>query len=348
MRYYVGIDPASESFVASIFVPPGEELPTVGPREFSNDAEGFELFRAWLTDKDELADKEELAEPEMLICVEQTGVYSEALCYDLHRAGFDLVLLDPHAVWKAFKDERKTDEADSQKIAEYGYRYRDRLDPWTPNDTVAEQVKTLLVAREQLVKQKTASQNTRQSLERKAVQTPSAIEALQNTADHLAEQIEAIEEAIERLIDQHPSKAQMTDLVETAPGAGDLLPAHMLVLTEGFAKEPQYRKLASYLGICPNEHQSGKSRRKPTSRGYGPSMMRKLLHLAACSVKEHNDRFAKYFRRKRKEGKPKKLVINNIANKLLRILCGMVKNKQPYIENYQSVHPRLRKAGTRS
>jgi len=88
----------------------------------------------------------------------------------------------------------------------------------------------------------------------------------------------------------------MTDLIETAPGAGDLLPAHMLVLTEGFAKEPQYRKLASYLGICPNEHQSGKSRRKPTSRGYGPSMMRKLLHLAACSVKEHNDRYRQLYR----------------------------------------------------
>lgn len=42
------------------------------------------------------------------------------------------------------------------------------------------------------------------------------------------------------------------------------------------------------------------------------------------------------------------VVFNNIANKLLRILCGMIKNKQPYIENYQSVHPRLRQAGTRS
>ncbi len=42
------------------------------------------------------------------------------------------------------------------------------------------------------------------------------------------------------------------------------------------------------------------------------------------------------------------LVFNNIANKLLRILCGMIKNKPPYIENYQSVLPRLRQAGTRA
>lgn len=343
MRYYVGIDPASESFVASIFVPPGKERSGAGPREFSNDTEGFELFRDWL------ASREEFARSETLICVEQTGVYSEALCYDLHRADFDLVLLDPHALWKAFKDERKTDDLDSRRIAEYGYRYRDKLDSWTPNETVAEQVKTLITAREQLVKQKTATQNARQSLERKAVQTPAAIEALQKTADHLAGQIEAIEEAVKRLIDEHPSMAQMVENLGTAPGAGELLMAsNMLVLTDGFAEDPQYRKLASYLGICPNEHQSGKSRRKPTSRGYGPSIMRKLLHLAACSAKEHNDRFAKYFRRKRKEGKPKQLVLNNIANKLLRILCGMIKNKQPYIENHQSVHPRLRTAGTRS
>jgi len=118
MRYYVGIDPASESFVASIFAPPGEKSSNAGPREFSNDADGFDAFRDWL------ANREELVGAEILICVEQTGVYCEALCYDLHRAGLDLVLLDPHAVWKAFKDERKTDDLDSQRIGEYGYRYR--------------------------------------------------------------------------------------------------------------------------------------------------------------------------------------------------------------------------------
>lgn len=55
----------------------------------------------------------------------------------------------------------------------------------------------------------------------------------------------------------------------------------------------------------------------------------------------HTPRFKGYFERKRAEGKPKRLVWNNVANKLLRILCGMLKNKQPYIENYQSVNPML-------
>lgn len=347
MRYFVGIDPASESFVASVFTAPDDDLPGAGPREFENTPDGFDAFQSWLTSSKGPFSKG-VPQAETLICVEQTGVYSEALCYELHHAGFSLVLLDPHAVWKAFDDDRKTDALDSQKIAEYGYRYRDKLRRWEPHEAVVEQIRTLLATREQLVQQKTAVQNARQALERKAVQTPPAIQALGKTAEHLTGQIETIEQAIKRLIKKHPTMAQMTQKLTTAPGAGDLLAAHMLVLTGGFTEDPQYRKLASYLGICPNEHQSGKRRRKPTSRGYGPSMVRKLLHLAAMSVKKNTDRFAHYFRRKRKEGKPKMVVLNNIANKLLRILCGMIKNKQPYIENYQSVHPRLRQAGTRS
>ena len=339
MTYFIGIDPASESLMASVYTRPGG--PSVSPRSFANAPDGFEAFQTWLAE-------ENVPPDETLVLVENTGVYSEALCYELHRKGFDLVLLNPRAVWKAFDDERKTDDLDSRRIAEYGYRYQDKLQRWEPNAIVVEQVKTLLSTREQLVEQKTATKNARESLRRKAVQTPPANGALDETIDHLEAQVEAIGEAISGLIEEHPTMAQMVAIVRSAPGVGDLLAAHMLVLTEGFTKEPCYRKLASYLGICPNPRQSGKREQVPTSRGYGPSMVRKLLHLAARSVRTHKERFRKYFHRKRKEGKPKMLVLNNIANKLLRILCGMIKNKQPYIESYQSVHPRLLQTGTRS
>lgn len=339
MTYYVGIDPASASFMAAVYT--GPEGPTAGPRSFDNTPEGVAAFQDWLRE-------EKIGQAETLICVENTGVYSEALCYELKRAGFRLVLLDPHAVWKAFDSDRKTDELDSQKIAEYGYRYQDRLELWEPHAAVVEQVKTLLSTREQLVQQKTATQNARQALSQKVVQTPPANQALDQTIGTLTAQIEAIEQAIRDLIEKHPTMAQMVAIVASAPGVGELLAAHMLVLTKGFTEEPAYRKLASYLGICPHEHQSGAYRRKPTSRRYGPSIIRKLLHLAARSVRTHEERFRKYFHRKRAEGKPTRLVLNNIANKLLRMLCGMIKNKQPYIEDYQSIHPRLLHDGTGS
>jgi len=339
MTYFVGIDTASASFVAAVFTRP--DRPTHGPKSFSNDAEGFAAFHDWLQERD-------LPKDEAFICLENTGVYSEALCYTLEGQGFTLALLHPRAVWKAFDDPRKSDERDSQKIAEYGYRYHDRLEPWHPHEAVVEQIKTLLSTREQLVEQKTATTNIRQALGRKAIQTPASNEALDATTDHLKAQIQAIEAAIRDLIKAHPTMAQMVALLVSAPGVGLLLAAHMLVLTEGFSKPPRYRKLASYLGICPNKDQSGTWQPTPTSRGYGPPMMRKLLHLAARSVRTHEARFRTYFHRKQAEGKDTMLILNNIANKLLRVLCGMIRNKQPYIADYQSVHPRLLQPGTRS
>lgn len=332
MSYFVGIDPAADDFTAAVLEGPEELL--AGPVTFANTEEGFQAFSNWL-------EANGVGARQALICVENTGVYSEALCYALEHKGYRLALLDPGKVWKAFKQDRKTDALDSQKIAEYGYRYRDRVELWSPHEQITEQVKTLLSTREQLVQQKTATQNSRKALGRKHIQTPAANQALEETIEHLKAQIQAIEREIRRLIDQHPTAAQMVALVTSAPGVGLLLGAHMLVLTNAFTEEPRYRKLANYLGICPHEHQSGTSvRRKARSRRYGPSIVRKLLYLSAMSIRTHSTRFKKYFLRKRQEGKPKKLVLNNIANKLLRILCGMIKNKEPYIENYQSIHPK--------
>ena len=136
--------------------------------------------------------------------------------------------------------------------------------------------------------------------------------------------------------------AQVVTLLATAPGVGTLMAAHLLVISNGFQQALPYRRLAAYLGIAPLPYESGTSvRRLPKTRGYGPRIMRKLLHLAARSVVTHNKEFKRYYARKRAQGKPGLLVLNNVANKLLRLLCSMIKNNKPYIDGYVSVNPRL-------
>ena len=333
MSYLVGIDPAADSFTATALAAP-EHL-VLRPASFDNTTEGFSAFQAWLAQAG-------LTPLNTHVCIEHTGVYSEALCYDLHRRGFMLSLVDPYAVWRAFKDGPKTDLLDSGKIAEYAYRYRDRLRLWQPNETVVEQVRVLLSTREQLVEQKTATINARQALARKVVQTPAANQALEATTAHLKEQIRAVEAEIRRLITEHPATAQMFAFVTSTPGVGVLLGAHLVVLTKAFKEVPSHRRLAQYLGIAPNAHESGTSvRRRPRSRGYGTAVVRKLLHLAARSVRTHHAGYRYYFMRKVEQGKPASLVLNNIANKLLKTLCAIMRNRQPYIPMYQSIHPNL-------
>ena len=74
-------------------------------------------------------------------------------------------------------------------------------------------------------------------------------------------------------------------------------------------------------------------------RHYGPNASRKLLRLAAQSVATHNVTFRRYYKRKLLEGKAKALVLNNIANKLLKIACAIVRDNTRYIKEHRSVHP---------
>ena len=67
----------------------------------------------------------------------------------------------------------------------------------------------------------------------------------------------------------------------------------------------------------------------------------KLLFLAALLISMHNPQFRIYFLRKVQEGKPKQLVINNIANKLLKVIVAVVRTQTAFIPNYRSVNPGL-------
>jgi transposase len=68
------------------------------------------------------------------------------------------------------------------------------------------------------------------------------------------------------------------------------------------------------------------------------------LYLAAMSVATHNPEFRRYYLRKVGEGKPKKLVLNNISNKLLKVVCALVRTETEYIPNYKSVNPMILKS----
>lgn len=330
---YVGVDPAAESFTASIFR--GPERVKTAPQPFSNTQAGIHALEAWI--------RTEGLAPELVhVCIENTGVYSEALCYQLHEHGYRLSLLDPRTLWKAFPDgQPKNDPLDSQKVAEYGFRYADKLRIWQPQAEIVEQIRIVLSTREQLVHQRTATQNARSTLAKKRVQTPAANRALDATRVHLGEQIKELENELRRLIRSHPSLIQGATLLMSAPGVSWLLSGHFIVLTRGFTEIPSYRPLAQYLGISPNEHTSGTSvRRKPKSRRYGPATIRKLLHLAARSLSTHEASSKVYYQHKTAVGKPKSLVINNIANKLLKRLCSMLRHQRPYIQGFQSLDPR--------
>lgn len=330
----VGMDVGAETFAAALkrdVQDAGE-----GREKLANTAEGFEELLAWLHQRGAHTKN-------AVMCLEATGVYGEALCYYLSSRGYRVAVEAPSKVKRAFgQSARKSDTVDARQIAEYGHRFYDELQWWDPPSAVMEQVRVLLTAREQFVSQKVANMNARQALRYKVVRSLKAEEAYEQAIAQLRENIEQIDREVKRLIKEDDSFHRLIRTLTSVPGVGIVLATHLAVLTNGFARTQNHRELASYAGICPLEHTSGTSvYRTPRSRQYGPSRTRKLLYLAAMSVSTHNVQFRAYYLRKVAEGKPKRLVLNNVANKLLKIICAVVRTETPYIPNYRSVNPAL-------
>jgi len=335
--YFVGIDIASTSFTSSIGQLVEEKWKIIAkPRKFQNNYDDFPSFLAWLSEYG-------AEQGNAILCMEATGVYTEALAHFLVANGYQVSIEPPLQVKRAFKPAGiKSDPVDSMEISEYAYRFYDRLSIWAPRAQIVEQIKVLLTTREEFVSDRTGHKNALHALSRKVINTPLAVEVHEKVVRELNVHIRALEKEIERLIKNDPALENTSSLLRTIPGVGMLLAALMTVTLASSSQALSFRHLAAYIGICPYEDSSGSSRHNPsTSRHYGPPGARKLLFLAALSLSTHNLAFKTYYLRKVAQGKSKRLVLNNIANKLVKIMCAVIRSQTPFIPGYRSIHPAL-------
>ena len=343
-HFFVGIDIASASFTSAVGQMRDGWQALVRPVIFANAFDSFAPFLKWLQDQG--------AQPSTsVICMEATGVYHQVLAHFLVANGYPVAIEPPLKVKRAFKPAGpKSDPVDSMQIAEYAARFWDELALWSPRQPVLEQIQTLLTVREQFVAERTGHLNALKALQRKALRTPLAESLHERAIAELKSHLQELEAEIRRLIDQDPDFHHLVSLLVSIPGVGLLLAAQMLVVFQASARPCSAKSLAAFVGICPYQHSSGSSVRHPaTGRHYGPPALRKLLFLAAMSIATHNPQFRTYFLRKVREGKPKQLVLNNIANKLLKVMAAVVRTKTQFIPNYRSVNPgRLKMALTLS
>jgi transposase len=332
VHHWIGVDMGSESFAAAVLTELGKPIPVRDP--IPNTPEGYAVFAGWINGQG-------ITVSNAVICLEATGVYGEGFCYHFHAQGFRVAVEPPNKVKKAFETNGdKTDAVDSRQIAEYACRFYDELHYWEPKAEILEQVRTLLSAREQFTVQLTSCKNGFKALERKVVRTPMALDMYAETIQRLQENIKKIDREIERLIKRDPLHGQVLSHLKSIPGVGLLLSSSIYVLSNGFSLELDAGQVASYAKVCPRRHESGTSvYRKPRCQKFGPSKIRKLLYLSALTAIQYNKTLKAYFLRKVAEGKAKRLVVNNVANKILRIICGILKNGEPFIENYRSINP---------
>lgn len=298
-------------------------------RDFAQTDAGFLAFIATLQ-------AHGIDAPRCKIIMEATGIYSEAVSRFLFARGFPVYVEPPLKVKRAFYERGKSDPVDSRQIAEYGFRYADLLHAWQPREAVIDTLAALLTAREAVTVYQAGCKATLRGLAKK----PNADTLKTIYEKNIAEQkarLKEVDALIDAQIATNPSLLQKYEQICSVPHAGRLLALNLILMTNGCTEHVDHRQLAAYIGVCPFEHQSGTSvYRRPQSDAAGPARMRKLLYLASMRMRAYAPDYKAYYLRKTAEGKRGKLVLNNIANKALKLICGVLRSGKPYIKTYVS------------
>ncbi|SFB63062.1 Transposase [Cohnella sp. OV330] len=143
------------------------------------------------------------------------------------------------------------------------------------------------------------------------------------------EQLRQLEHAIEETALALPE----VELLRTIPGVGDKLAAAIAAEIGDAAQFEDPKQLVAYAGLDPGVHSSGKftaSSSRISKRG--SKRLRRALYVAVqCGLRKGvNERLKAYYDKKRKEGKPYKVVVIACANKLLHHVHAILVKGEPY------------------
>jgi len=124
------------------------------------------------------------------------------------------------------------------------------------------------------------------------------------------------------------------ELLQSIPGIGTVTSKNFMVEVSSVDKFNSVKQLCAFIGINPSVRQSGTSvnyRGKISKRG-NANLRRTIWQMAIGTIRTCA-KFNDYFTKKREEGKKFKQAVIAVANKLLKTIFILLKNKTKFDEN---------------
>ena len=319
---YVGIDVSKATFVVAYSSAKAGKTKT-----FKNTTKGVHEFI------------QTLSVTEHHCVLEATGNYSALLVYLLSKAGITVSLENPLKIKnfaRVMLSVNKTDETDARLIALYGERMQPS--PYklrSKSILILKQKRTVL---RQLKKQLVATRNLKGSMEVLPLFDAKCKQTIEKTITFLEKQIKGMEEELASLAEDEYKK-QM-DLLTSIKGIGITLAAALIVATGGFTYFDNAKQLTRDLGLSPTYQLSGTSVHvKGHINRNGDPGLRSQLYVAAFSSLRCNTECKACFDRLRSNGKPGKVAVIAVANKLIRQAFAVVTQGKPYVDGFKSAKP---------
>lgn len=343
-KIFIGIDFAKEKFDAAIIEACG--LKELGDRHygtFPNDKKGYRQFIRWVKTNCGMA-----VENEWLFCGEDTGSCSIGLSKWLYGRGLDIWIENAYSIRHSCGIQRvKTDKADAAMIAEYAWRHQDKAMAFEPLSESLTQLREIFLYRHKLVQQRVAIEVRKKDKE-SGQAASKAISFIKRKSKHLMNEIDkAIKECddmIDRIIAEDTELSENYAIVTSIKGVARQNGACLLIYTNNFKRfDMDARKIACYYGVAPFGKESGSSVHSPAHTShFANKLIKALLGQAAQIARIYNPEIREYYERLRAKGKKHSVAINNVKNKLIRIIVALVRKRTPYDpESYKFYRDRL-------
>lgn len=231
----------------------------------------------------------------------------------------------------------KSDRIDAGRLAEYSWRFRDRLHPSTLPSRQLLELRGWLLWREKLIKMRTGLTNgiKANQLTGQVADLDEITHQMQAQHNHLSQQLRQVDRKIITLLRRYNSTEGQYELLVSIPGIGPVIAGWLVVYTEGFTRFENARQLACFAGRAPFPNQSGQNRAPDRVSRWRCARLKTLLLNGVHSAIQYDPELRAYYQRKRREGKHPKSVKNAVVCKLLYRVFAVIKRGTPYVKLYQ-------------
>lgn len=287
---------------------------------FSNDAEGFKQLSQWL---------ETQGVRGVHACLEATSIYGHALALYLHQQGHRVSIVNPLRVkgyGKSQLSRTKSDRADAKLIAQF---CRDlQPAPWQPSAAEVSQLQGYTRRLDALEHMLTEEKN------RLHVVSEDLVADIEAHIQFLQEQVETVKKRLREHIQAHEGLQQHHELLTSIVGVGESTAARVLAEIGAIEHFDSARQLAAFAGLTPQEHTSGSSVQGKTRLcKIGNRRLRKALYFPALTWWRRCPQARAFGERLLAAGKTKMQVIGALMHKLIRVIYGILKSRQPFDPN---------------
>jgi transposase len=260
-----------------------------------------------------------------LIAMEATGGYELAVASKFAEAKLPVAVVNPRQIRdyaRAIGKLAKTDAIDAYVIARFAQDVRPEA---RQQLTLKEQqLKELIMRRQQLIDMRTAEKNRLSRAFSKEV-----IKGIQKIIKTLDEQIQALDEQLDREIKGNPAWEHKIELITSVPGIGSNT-AHTLLFCLPELGKLNRRQIAALVGVAPMNRDSGMMRGKRSIAG-GRAAVRKALHMPILAAATRwNKKLMLFYAQLLAKGKKHRIALTACMRKLVILLNTMLKNDRAY------------------